>query len=52
MMKRIGGTIGAFFHLGMSDLNAHVAAHVQLMFGSGMTLIGLGALFQVCGYRL
>jgi hypothetical protein len=35
MMKWIGGTTGASFHLGMSDLSAHVAVRVQLTFGSG-----------------
>jgi hypothetical protein len=42
MMKRIGGRIGASFHLGMSGLSAYVAVCVQLMCESGMTLIGLG----------
>jgi hypothetical protein len=38
MMKRIGGSTGASFHLGMSGLCAHIAIHVQLTCGSGMTL--------------
>jgi hypothetical protein len=44
MMKRIGGRTGASFCLGMSSLSAHVAVHVQLTCGSGMTLTGLGGI--------
>jgi hypothetical protein len=52
MMRQIGGRISASFHLGMSGLSAHVVVRVQLTCGSGMSLTGLEALLQVCGYRL
>jgi hypothetical protein len=42
MMKWTGGPTGASFHLGMSDLSAHVTVHVQLTCGSRMTLTGSG----------